>query len=242
MTEPAAASSIALRDRLIFALDVASRADAERWIDRLGDSVSFYKIGLELLASGDYFHVLDTLARRDKRIFVDLKLHDVPATVAAAVAGLARWPVRFCTVHSYPAMLQAAAAVKGDMRLLAVTVLTSMDDADLRQQGVQQPAAEAVLSRALASREAGGDGVIASGREAAALRAALGPDYLIVCPGIRSDAEAGNDDQKRTVDVARAFADGADHVVVGRPIRHAADPAAAAERMVARIEQALASR
>jgi orotidine-5'-phosphate decarboxylase len=228
--------------RLIFALDVASGDEALAWIDRLGDSVSFYKIGLELLASGDYFRVLDALAGRGKQVFADLKLHDVPATVAAAVTGLSRWPIRFCTVHTYQTMLRAAAEVRGDIKLLAVTVLTSMDDADLRLQGVQQGAQEAVLARARVGRDAGCDGVIASGREAAAIRAALGPDYLIVCPGIRSDSQSGGDDQKRTVNVATAFANGADHIVVGRPIRNAADPRAAAEAIQQEILLALKNR
>lgn len=237
MTEAAAAR--ALRDRLIFALDVAGHDDALEWIERLGDSVSFYKIGLELLASGDYFRVLDALAARGKRIFVDLKLHDVPATVAGAVRGLSRWPVDFCTVHSYPAMQAAAVEVKGDLRLLAVTVLTSMDDSDLQQQGVQVSAEQAVLARARASRAAGCDGVIASAREAAAIRAATAADFLIVCPGIRAAADAGRDDQKRTTGIREAFASGADHVVVGRPIRHAADPRAAALAMCREIGEAL---
>jgi orotidine-5'-phosphate decarboxylase len=232
-------ADIPVEQRLIFALDVASGDEARAWIDRLGDSVAFYKIGLELLASGDYFQVLDLLAARGKQVFADLKLHDVPATVASAVRGLSRWPIRFCTVHTYQTMLRAAAEVRGDMKLLAVTVLTSMDDEDLRLQGVQQGAQEAVLVRARLGRDAGCDGVIASGREAATIRAALGPDYLIVCPGIRADRDAGRDDQKRTVSVATAFANGADHVVVGRPIRHAANPRAAAEALQQEIVDAL---
>ena len=228
-------SAPALRDRLIFALDVATADDARAWIDRLGDSVSFYKLGMELLTIGDYFRVLDELARRDKKIFVDLKFHDVPATVAAAVKGLSRWPVQFCTVHSYEAMLRAANEGKGDLKLLTVTVLTSMDREDLRRQGVDREPAEVVLERARAAQAAGGDGVIASGQEAAAIRAATGRDFLIVCPGIRPVSTASRDDQKRTVDVAQAFAAGADHIVVGRPIRQAADPRAAAEQVQAQI-------
>ncbi len=226
--------SIADRDRLIFALDVATAGDARAWVDRLGDAVSFYKLGMELLTSGEYFAVLDELARRDKKIFVDLKFHDVPATVAAAVKGLSRWPVQLCTVHSYPAMLRAAAEVKGGLKLLTVTVLTSMDAADLQDQGVAGNPGEVVVARARQAQTAGGDGVICSGLEAAAIRAATGDDFLIVCPGIRPAGPAG-DDQKRTVDVPQAFANGADHVVIGRPIRLAADPRAEAERIQAQI-------
>ncbi len=233
------AAAIPLDQRLIFALDVDSGAAALHWIDQLGDAVGFYKIGMELLGSGDYFRVLDALAARDKSVFVDLKFHDVPATVAAAVRRMAQWPVRFCTLHSYPAMLQAAAEVKGAMRLLAVTVLTSMDAGDLAAQGVQMTPEDAVLQRARLAQRSGCDGVIASGREAAAIRKTCGNDFLIVCPGIRAADEGGRDDQKRTLSAAEAFAAGADHIVVGRPIRNAVDPAAAARALRAEIDRAL---
>ena len=229
----------AVRDRLIFALDVPTAAEARAWVDRLGDSVGFYKIGMELLTSGDYFRVLDELARRGKKVFVDLKFHDVPATVGATIKGLARYPVDFCTVHGqHDGMMRAASQQKGDLRLLAVTVLTSMDRGDLRRLGIDRDPAEVVVERALAARAAGCDGVIASGQEAAALRQATGTGFLIVCPGIRPAGPAG-DDQKRTVEVPAAFAAGADHIVVGRPIRQAADPAAAAEVVQAQIAAAL---
>jgi len=229
----------ALRDRLIFALDVPTAAEARRWVDRLGDSVGFYKIGMELLTSGDYFRVLDELAARGKKVFVDLKFHDVPATVAAALKGLTRYPVAFCTIHGqHDGMMRAASQEKGAIRLLAVTVLTSMDRSDLRQLGIDREPSEVVVDRALAARAAGCDGVISSGQEAAALRQATGPGFLIVCPGIRPAGPAG-DDQKRTVDVPTAFAAGTDHIVVGRPIRQAADPAAAAEAIQAQIAAAL---
>lgn len=229
---------IAVRDRLIFALDVATAAEARSWIDRLGDSVSFYKIGMELLTSGDYFRVLDELAGRGKSVFVDLKFHDVPATVAATIRGLRRHPVTFCTIHAQHAeMMRAAAAEKGDIRLLGVTVLTSMDRADLKALRIDADPADIVVERAVAAQAAGLDGVIASGQEAAALRAATGADFLLVCPGIRPAGSSG-DDQKRTVDVTEAFAAGADYIVVGRPIRQAADPVAAAEAIQAQIAAA----
>jgi orotidine-5'-phosphate decarboxylase len=228
----------AVRDRLIFALDVPTAAEARTWVDRLGDSVGFYKIGMELLTSGDYFRVLDELAGRGKKVFVDLKFHDVPATVAATIKGLTRYPVDFCTIHGqHDGMMRAASQEKGDIRILAVTVLTSMDRSDLRQLGIDREPSEVVVERALAARAAGCDGVISSGQEAAALRQATGPGFLIVCPGIRPAGPAG-DDQKRTVDVPTAFSAGADHIVVGRPIRQAADPAAAAEAIQAQIAAA----
>lgn len=235
-------NNIPSRERLIFALDVPNRAQALAWIERLGDSVTFYKIGLELLASGDYFMVLNELAQRGKKIFVDLKLHDLPATVAGAVRGLSRWPVTFCTVHcDSRAMLEAAAAAKGkDMRLLAVTVLTSNDQADLAALGVAGEPADVVIQRTRLAQSAGIDGVVCSGADLPRLRAALGADLLTVCPGIRPNGPLG-DDQKRTVDVCTAFASGADYIVVGRPIRQAPDPRAMAETIVAQISATLAS-
>ena len=233
---------LAPEERLIFALDVPGRAQALEWIERLGESVRFYKIGMELLASGEYFQVLDALAGRGKRVFVDLKFFDIPATVAGVVRGLGRWPVSYCTIHGWhPAMMQAAAeANAGDMRLLAVTVLTSMDGADLRAMGLAGDPEAVVVERALAAQAAGIDGVIASGREAGPIRRATGAGFSIVCPGIRPGGPAG-DDQKRSVGVAEAFGAGADAIVVGRPIRQATDPRAAAEAIQAEIRAALSA-
>ena len=231
-----AALQLGERERLIFALDAPDRDQALAWVDRLGDTVEFYKIGMELLASGDYFTVLDELARRDKRIFVDLKFFDIPATVAGVIRGLSRWPVTFCTIHGWHAgMMRAAAEARnGDLRLLAVTVLTSMDGNDLKQLGISGETADIVVERAWAAKTAGIDGVIASGQDAGLIRAACGSDFSIVCPGIRPGGPVG-DDQKRTVGVAEAFARGADAIVVGRPISQAADPRAAAESIQAEI-------
>jgi orotidine-5'-phosphate decarboxylase len=225
---------------LIFALDAPGRDEALAWVDRLGDSVAFYKIGMELLASGDYFNVLDELARRDKKVFVDLKFFDIPATVAGVIRGLSRWPVTFATIHGWHAgMMQAAAdARNGDLRLLAVTVLTSMDANDLEKMGISGQPADIVVERALAAQASGIDGVIASGQEAGLLRAACGAGFSIVCPGIRPVGPVG-DDQKRTVGVAEAFARGADAIVVGRPISQASDPRLAAEAIQAEIERSI---
>ncbi|WP_372016940.1 orotidine-5'-phosphate decarboxylase [Pseudoxanthomonas sp. 10H] len=232
---------LAPEERLIFALDVPGRDQAREWIDRLGDSVRFYKIGMELLASGEYFQVLDDLAARDKRVFVDLKFFDIPATVAGVIRGLGRWPVSYCTIHGWhPAMMQAAAEANASagMRLLAVTVLTSMDGDDLRSMGIAGAPEDVVVERARAARAAGIDGVICSGLEAAPIRRATGTGFSIVCPGIRPGGPAG-DDQKRSVGVAQAFADGADAIVVGRPIRQAPDPRAAARAIQAEIRNSL---
>ena len=228
------------RERLIFALDAATGRDALAWVDRLGDSVSFYKIGMELLASGDYFSVLDELARREKKVFVDLKFFDIPATVAGVIRGLSRWPVTLATIHGWHAgMMQAAAEARhGELRLLAVTVLTSMDGNDLENMGISGKPADIVTQRAMAAQAAGIDGVIASGQEAGLIRHACGPEFAIVCPGIRPGG-AGGDDQKRTVGVTQAFALGADAIVVGRPISQASDPKAVAEAMQAEIHSAI---
>ena len=219
-------------ERLIFALDVSGRTEAIEWVERLGDAVSFYKIGMELLASGEYFDVLEELAKRDKRVFVDLKFFDIPATIAGVVRRLSQWPVSYCTIHGWhPAMMEAAAAANtSEMRLLAVTVLTSMGRPDLAQMGIDREPVDVVVERALAAQRAGIDGVIASGQEAAPIRAATGAGFSIVCPGIRPGGPSG-DDQQRTVGVAQAFADGADAIVVGRPIRLAPDPRAGALAM-----------
>ncbi|WP_305804816.1 orotidine-5'-phosphate decarboxylase [Stenotrophomonas sp. YIM B06876] len=232
--------SLGPRERLIFALDVPGRAQAIEWVERLGDAVSFYKIGMELLASGEYFDVLEELARRDKRVFVDLKFFDIPATVAGVIRRLSQWPVSYATIHGWhPAMMEAAAtANSSDMRLLAVTVLTSMGRADLARMGLDRAPVDVVVERALAAQAAGIDGVIASGQEAAPIRAATGAGFSIVCPGIRAGGPVG-DDQQRTVGVAQAFADGADAIVVGRPIRLAPDPRAAAEAIQSEISNAI---
>ncbi len=233
---PAGRLALGPRERLIFALDSPDRDSALAWVDRLGDSVGFYKIGMELLASGAYFDVLDELAQRDKKVFVDLKFFDIPATVAGVVRGLARWPVSFCTVHGWHSgMMQAAAEARtGELRLLAVTVLTSMDAGDLQEMGIASSAKDVVVERAVAAQHAGLQGVIASGQEADVIRSATGADFDIVCPGIRP-AGAGADDQKRTVGVAEAFERGADAIVVGRPISKAGDPRAAAETIQAEV-------
>ncbi len=217
---------IPVAERLIFALDVDRGEQALALVDRLGDAVQFYKLGLELFLSGDYFSLLRSLDARGKKIFADLKLFDVPATVAAAVRQLDKLPVTLTTVHGNDAMLRAAAAAADRVQVLAVTALTSLDRGDLDDLGFDCRVEELVLSRARRALAAGCAGVVSSGLEASGLRRSLDQRLLIVCPGIRPLANV--DDQKRTVDVAEAFANGADYIVVGRPIRDAADPRDAA--------------
>ncbi len=225
--------SIPTRERLIFALDVPDAEEARRLVAQLGEAVSFYKLGLELFMGGGTFELMDWLAERGKQVFVDLKFFDVPNTVAAAVRQLRGRPARFATVHGNDGILKAACAEKGALKILAVTVLTSLDDADLEALGFQVDVKALVLSRARRALAIGCDGVISSGLEAEALREELGENFLIVVPGIRPVANV--DDQKRTVDVEEAFRRGADYIVVGRPIKDAPDPKKAAEDIQARI-------
>ena len=222
-------NEIAARDRLIFALDVANAADARELVEQLGDAVTFYKLGLELCMAGGYFELLDWMVARDKKIFVDLKFFDVPATVAAAVSNLRNRGVTYATVHGNQGIMEAAGAAKGDVKILAVTALTSLDRGDLDDLGFQCDVRELVLSRARRALEAGCDGVIASGLEVSALRAAVDDKLLVITPGIRPVENRPADDQKRVVTVEDALRSGADHIVVGRPIRNAPDPRAAAE-------------
>ncbi len=226
---------IAPSDRLIFALDVPTKSDALAWIDRLGDSVTFYKLGLEFCMGGDYFAVLESLVARGKKVFADLKFYDVPATVRGAVANLARSGATCCTLHGVSSIYAEAVKVRGAMQLLAVTVLTSMDAGDLEELGWSGPVEELVSLRARRAVESGIDGLICSGQEAARLRRELGQGPLIITPGIRAASERGSDDQKRTMTLADAFHSGADHIVVGRPIRNAIDPRTAAEAMQSEI-------
>lgn len=235
-------SSIPARERLIFAMDVPDADAARRLADRLGDSVAFYKLGLELLMSGGYFELLDWLVGRGKRVFVDLKMFDVPATVAAAVRNLRNRGVTFTTVHGNQSIMEAAAEAKGDVGVLAVTVLTSLDRGDLDDLGFACDVEKLVLSRARRALEAGCDGVVSSGLEAKMLREGVDDRLIVVTPGIRPVENRPVDDQKRVVNVEQAFANGADYIVVGRPIRDAADPRVAAESLQATIASAFGGR
>ena len=220
---------IPIRERLIFALDVPGPDEARRLVDQLGDSVRFYKLGLELFMAGGYFELVDELAAAGKKIFVDLKFFDVPQTVKSAMRRLNGRGATFTTVHGNENILEAACSAKEDVKVLAVTVLTSLDEGDLRDLGFQCTPKELVLSRARRALKVGCDGVVSSGLEAPELRKELGSKFLVVTPGIRPVANV--DDQKRTVNVEQAFLNGADYIVVGRPIKEAPDPRAAAERI-----------
>jgi len=233
---------IPARERLIFALDVSDIDQARQLIGKLGDSVVFYKLGLEFFLSGNYFELAAELRAQGKKIFADLKLFDIPATVASAVRQLARHKVSFCTVHGNDGMLRAAAEAKGEMQILAVTALTSLDQGDLDDLGFQCDALTLVLSRARRALEVGCDGVVSSGLEVPALRQSVDHALITVCPGIRpilNDEIPPQDDQQRVVTPAQAISSGADYLVVGRPIRDADDPRAAAETIQQQIASAL---
>jgi len=222
-------------DRLIVALDVADAAAARALVGQLGDAVSFYKIGLELFMAGGYFELLEWLTAQRKKVFVDLKFFDVPETVRSAVRALANSGATFATVHGNQAIMEAAVRDKGTLKVLAVTVLTSLDRGDLDDLGFACDVDKLVLSRARRALQTGVDGIVSSGLEAPMIRRELGQRLLVVTPGIRPVENKPADDQKRTVDVAQAFHNGADYIVIGRPIRQAPDPRAAAEAVQATI-------
>ena len=233
-------AEIATRDRLIVALDLPSVAAAEAMIARLGDSVTFYKIGYQLGYAGG-LPLVRQLADAGKKVFVDLKLHDIGHTVARGTESVARLGATFLTVHAYPQTMKAAveASAGSGLKVLAVTVLTSYDDGDLHAAGYRLDVSDLVEARARQAQVLGVDGIVCSPEEAAALRKIVGHQMSLVTPGIRPAGSAVGD-QKRIMTPARAIAAGADYLVVGRPVMEAADPKAAADAIVAEIEQALA--
>lgn len=233
--------NIPARDRLIFAMDVPDCDRARSLADELGDAVTFYKIGLELMMSGGYFELLDWMLERDKKVFCDLKFFDIPATVGSAVRQLKDRGATFVTVHGNQSIMEAAAANKGDtLKVLGVTVLTSLDRGDLDDLGFDCDVGDLVLSRARRALEAGCDGVISSGLEVPRLRDNVDDKLLVVTPGIRPVDNKPAGDQKRVVTVDTAFTNGADYIVVGRPIRDADHPREAAEGIQATIAEAVA--
>lgn len=232
-------TSIAPRDRLIVALDLSSVEAAEAMIDRLGDSVTFYKIGYQLGYAGG-LALVPKLASRGKKVFIDLKLHDIGNTVARGVESIAKSGATFLTVHAYPQTMAGAVEGRGNsqLKLLAVTVLTSYDEADLQAAGYRQGVAELAAARARQACAIGVDGLVCSAEEVGALRGIVGDRLSLVTPGIRP-AGAASGDQKRIMTPARAIIAGSDYLVVGRPIVDASDPKAAAEAIHAEIAQAL---
>jgi orotidine-5'-phosphate decarboxylase len=232
-------SDIAPRDRLIVALDLPGVAPAEAMVARLGDSVTFYKIGYQLAFAGG-LPLVRQLTGAGKKVFVDLKLHDIGNTVARGVESVATLGATFLTVHAYPQTMKAAVEARSgsNLKILAVTVLTSYDEADLHAAGYRLGVSDLVEARAQQARALGIDGLVCSPEEATSLRKIVGHQMSLVTPGIRP-AGAATGDQKRIMTPARAIASGADYLVVGRPVMEAADPKAAAEAIQAEIAQAL---
>lgn len=239
---PQFGKNIPLQDRLIVGLDVPDWATAAKIVEQLGDTVNFYKIGYQLAFAGG-FHFIHDLRRLGKRVFLDMKLLDIDNTVAKAVENILRLDVSMLTIHAYPQAMRAAAkAAKGsDLTLLAVTVLTSMDESDLAQAGYQTTPAELVKLRATQAMEAGFGGIVASAQEASILRPLIGKDKAVVTPGIRLE-QAINDDQKRVMTPAAALAAGASHLVVARPIIQAADPRRAARAILNDMAKAISEK
>jgi orotidine-5'-phosphate decarboxylase len=233
-------TNIAPRDRLIVALDLPDVAAAEAMVDRLGDSVSFYKIGYQLGYAGG-LAMVSRLAGAGKKVFIDLKLHDIGNTVSRGVESIAKLGATFLTVHAYPQTMKAAVEARAgsDLKILAVTVLTSYDDGDLHAAGYRLGVSDLVEARAQQAQVLGVDGLVCSAEEAASLHKIVGHQMHLVTPGIRP-AGSATGDQKRIMTPARAIAAGADYLVVGRPVLEAADPKAAADAIQAEIAKALA--
>lgn len=230
---------IPLEKRIIFALDVPSGEEAQGWVERLEPHIRFFKVGLQLfLACG--FGIVDWILGRGSEVMLDLKFFDVPATVERAMGQLRGRGITFTTVHGNDEILRAAVRAKGDVKVLAVTVLTSLDQGDLRDLGFECSPEQLVLSRARRAIEVGCDGVVSSGLEVAALREEFGHGFFVVTPGVRPVENREVDDQKRVVGPKEAFLRGADHIVVGRPIRQAPDPEGVVRRMQQEILEALA--
>jgi orotidine-5'-phosphate decarboxylase len=223
------------RDRLIVALDVPDLASAEAMVSRLGDSVTFYKVGMELAYSGGLSFVR-RLADAGKKVFLDLKLHDIPNTVEKATAQVADLGATFLTVHAFPQTMKAAVKGRGtgSLKILAVTVMTSYDDADLVEAGYALGVRDLVERRARQAHAIGVDGLILSPEEVSAMRTLLGPDITLITPGIRPSGSAAGD-QKRIMTPANAIEAGADYLVIGRPVTQADDPKASAEAIIAEI-------
>ncbi len=233
--------NIPLNERLIFALDVDSLSEAERWLDLLGDHVRFYKVGLQLFLA-EWFPAIDTILKRGHKVMVDLKFFDIPETVALAVRELKNRGATFITVHGNDLILRAAVQERNGAKILAVTVLTSFDESDMLEMGFTGTIADLVYHRAKKALSIGCDGIISSGLEVPRLREGLGDRFLIVTPGIRPGTNdvIQEDDQKRIASAYQAIRNGADYVVVGRPIRNSSDPVSVVKQIQDQMADAIA--
>lgn len=233
---------IPLNERIIFALDFADPKVAMQWVERLDGDIRFFKVGLQLFLAGSW-NVVDAIIRRGNRVMLDLKFFDIPETVHLAVRQLQNHGVSFATIHGNTPIIEAAVKEKGDLKILAVTVLTSFDESDMLEMGMTGSIRDLVLLRARKALQLGCDGVVSSPLEAEPLRDELGPNFLIVTPGIRPglNRDLETDDQRRVATAQQAILNGADHVVIGRPISTAADPLATVRTILDEIDVGLAS-
>ncbi len=231
--------NIPVNERIIFALDVPTPDMARQLVERLDNEINFFKVGLQLFLAGGW-PVVDHIVKRGNKVMLDLKLYDIPATVGLAVRQFADRGITFATVHGYGPVVEAALAADSGVKILAVTVLTSMGDEEFAELNFQGTVEDLVLARAKKVLAIGCDGLVCSAREAARLRRECGPDFAMVTPGIRP-ADIKSDDQKRIATPGRAIRDGADHLVIGRPIRDAEDPAATITAIQQEISAALHS-
>jgi orotidine-5'-phosphate decarboxylase len=234
--------TINLNERIIFALDVPNPEEAKQWVRKLDGEIKFFKVGLELFLSG-WWDIVDFIIDRGNQVMLDLKFFDIPETVHLAVQQVKDRGVSLTTIHGNDAIIKAAVSDRGNVKVLAVTVLTSFDESDMRQMGLTGSVEDLVLIRAKKAIELGCDGVVSSALEAKPLREGLGSNFLVVTPGIRpASSIPGEDDQKRIATARNAIINGADHVVVGRPIRTAAEPISVIKQLQDEIAEALACR
>jgi orotidine-5'-phosphate decarboxylase len=234
--------NINLNERIIFALDVPNLDEAKQWVSKLDGDIKFFKVGLELFLSG-WWDIVDFIIDRGNQVMLDLKFFDIPETVHLAIQQVKDKGVTFATIHGNDAIIRAAVSEKGNAKILAVTVLTSFDESDMRQMGMTGSVQDLVLIRAQKAVHLGCDGVVSSALEIKPLRDAMGDGFVSVTPGIRPESSVqGEDDQKRIATARNAIINGADHVVIGRPIRNAADPISVIKKLQDEIAQGLASR
>ena len=235
-------NNINLNERIIFALDVPNPDEAKQWVRKLDGDIKFFKVGLELFLSG-WWDIVDFIIDRGNQVMLDLKFFDIPETVHLAIQQVKDRGVSLTTIHGNDAIIKAALTDRGNVKVLAVTVLTSFDESDMRQMGMTGSVEDLVLIRAKKAFALGCDGVVSSALEAKPIRDGLGNDFFIVTPGIRPESSVkGEDDQKRIATARNAIINGANHVVIGRPIRTAEDPISTIKKLQDEIAEGLASR
>ncbi|MBA7695004.1 Orotidine 5'-phosphate decarboxylase [subsurface metagenome] len=237
------AKNIPLNERIIFALDFSNPREALSWVKKLDGHVKFFKVGLQLFLAG-WWNVVEAIIKRGNKVMVDLKFFDIPETVYSAIQQLKNKGVTFATIHGNDPIIEAAVKGKNGLKILAVTVLTSFDETDMKEMGFTGTIEDLVLIRSRKAINLGCDGVVSSGKEAFALREKFGSNFIIVTPGIRPGINRdviGDDDQKRIATAKEAFADGADYVVIGRPIKNSDDPIKTIKQIQAEIKEGISN-